>query len=301
MARATEGHLEPPGPVARTAEAPRRTSNRAPTSHRARPWLIRAAMLALVLAAALAGRAVARGALYTSGSRLGYSLGVVGGSMVLVLVLYSVRKHVRRLRECGPLKYWFRAHMVCGVVGPVLILLHSTLQARSLNAAVALASMLLVTASGLVGRYIYRRIHHGLYGSRATLKELQDELAKQLAALDPLLTWLPAVRGEVDRFSAVAGANPAGWPRRVRHFLTLGSERRRAARRIRRAMGRRAASRASLAGLLATLEATLAATVQTAQFTTYERLFSLWHVLHVPIVYMLAISAIVHVLAVHMY
>jgi len=38
-----------------------------------------------------------------------------------------------------------------------------------------------------------------------------------------------------------------------------------------------------------------------AQFATYERLFSLWHVLHVPFVYMLVVSAVVHVIAVHMY
>lgn len=38
-----------------------------------------------------------------------------------------------------------------------------------------------------------------------------------------------------------------------------------------------------------------------AQFRAYERLFSLWHVLHVPFVFMLVFSAIVHVVAVHMY
>jgi hypothetical protein len=38
-----------------------------------------------------------------------------------------------------------------------------------------------------------------------------------------------------------------------------------------------------------------------AQFRSYERLFSLWHVLHVPFVIMLAFSAVVHVIAVHMY
>ena len=40
---------------------------------------------------------------------------------------------------------------------------------------------------------------------------------------------------------------------------------------------------------------------EVAHFSTYERLFSLWHVLHVPLVYMLVLSAIAHVVAVHMY
>jgi hypothetical protein len=38
-----------------------------------------------------------------------------------------------------------------------------------------------------------------------------------------------------------------------------------------------------------------------AQFSTYEKLFSMWHIFHVPLVYMLVFSAIWHVVAVHMY
>jgi hypothetical protein len=38
-----------------------------------------------------------------------------------------------------------------------------------------------------------------------------------------------------------------------------------------------------------------------SHYTIYVRLFSLWHVLHVPLVYMLVLSAIAHVVAVHMY
>lgn len=38
-----------------------------------------------------------------------------------------------------------------------------------------------------------------------------------------------------------------------------------------------------------------------AQLGTYEKLFSLWHIFHVPLVYMLVFSAIWHVIAVHMY
>ena len=38
-----------------------------------------------------------------------------------------------------------------------------------------------------------------------------------------------------------------------------------------------------------------------SQYAAFVRLFSLWHVLHVPLVYMLVLSAIAHVVAVHMY
>ena len=38
-----------------------------------------------------------------------------------------------------------------------------------------------------------------------------------------------------------------------------------------------------------------------AQFGAFERIFSLWHVMHIPLVYLLVLSAAYHVLAVHMY
>jgi hypothetical protein len=45
----------------------------------------------------------------------------------------------------------------------------------------------------------------------------------------------------------------------------------------------------------------LTAVVRVAQYTAYERLFSFWHLAHIPFVYLLVISAIVHVVAVHAY
>jgi hypothetical protein len=38
-----------------------------------------------------------------------------------------------------------------------------------------------------------------------------------------------------------------------------------------------------------------------AQFHTYERLFSWWHIFHIPLVYMMVFSAVYHVYAVHAY
>jgi hypothetical protein len=38
-----------------------------------------------------------------------------------------------------------------------------------------------------------------------------------------------------------------------------------------------------------------------AEFHSYERLFSLWHVFHLPFFYILVLTALAHVLAVHMY
>jgi hypothetical protein len=45
----------------------------------------------------------------------------------------------------------------------------------------------------------------------------------------------------------------------------------------------------------------LVATRRVAEFQAYERLFSLWHALHLPLIFMLVVAAVVHIIAVHVY
>ncbi|MCX7142008.1 MAG: hypothetical protein NT123_13210 [Proteobacteria bacterium] len=264
------------------------------------------ALLALLI---FAGWAVRKGAYYSSGKGLGYALGLIGGTMMLGLLFYPLRKRLRFMHEWGPLKYWFQFHMAGGILGPLLVLFHSNFRVGSFNAAVALSCMLLVVASGLIGRFIYRKIHNGLYGSHATLKEMEQALAKEFEALAPVLSRMPLIKQEVERFAALVSHRPEERGARAVHFLSLGAKRLIAARNLRRTLDayaaantdRLVASHDNLNTLLHTINGTLQAAQRRAQFSTYERLFSLWHVIHIPFLCMLVITAIVHVVAVHVY
>jgi hypothetical protein len=276
---------------------------------RVRSFAFRVVVMTATIAAVMAAWVVRFDAPYKPGAGFGYALGLIGGSMMLIMLLYPIRKRIRFMHEWGLVKYWFKIHMIFGIVGPLLVVFHSTLRVGSFNAGVALSCMLLVAASGIVGRFIYRRIHHGLYGSRATLQELQQTMIKDLEALDPLLRRMPLVKREVVAFAALVSHKPESRWRGAGHFLSLGWKRSLAGRRVRRAItgyvasgaAAGAASHAGLTELLGTINVTLQAVQRTAQFSTYDRLFSLWHVIHVPFMCMMAITAVVHVVAVHIY
>ena len=45
----------------------------------------------------------------------------------------------------------------------------------------------------------------------------------------------------------------------------------------------------------------IAATRRVAGFEAYERLFSLWHALHLPLIFILLVAGVVHVIAVNVY
>ena len=266
-------------------------------------------MLALAAGAWLAGRIK----LYTPGSDFGYYLGVVGSVFMLALLFYPLRKRMFILRNLGDLRAWFMAHMFLGIAGPVLVLYHSTLKLGSVNAAVAFYSMLVVTVSGIVGRFIYTKIHYGLYGRQATLRERQAHLGLSGESLKSKFHFAPRIEQRLKALEAYTTGETRwaffGVPRlvavtvRVRwvYWQSMREMRRillRAARRDdwepKKLAHRLRVARRILRGYLFEVK-------EVAQFRTYENLFSLWHLLHVPFVYMLVLSAIVHVVAVHMY
>jgi hypothetical protein len=96
---------------------------------------------------------------FTAESGAGYVLGIVGSVLMLALIIYPLRKRYRFMEPIGSVKTTFQTHMIMGVIGPVCILFHSNFHLGSLNSNVALFSMIIVASSGLMGRYLYKRIH----------------------------------------------------------------------------------------------------------------------------------------------
>ena len=143
----------------------------------------------------------------TPESGIGYWLGILGSSLMLLLLLYPLRKRMQFLGVIGTVTFWFRAHMILGVVGPVLILLHANFRLGSINSNVALMAMLVVATSGIVGRYLYGKIHLGLYGRKAVVQEI-------LADADALKGVIGADLPVADRVIAQLNAFARGWYRR---------------------------------------------------------------------------------------
>jgi hypothetical protein len=243
----------------------------------------------------------------------GYWLGIIGGSLMLLLLVYSARKHFRWLRFLGPTPAWFRFHMVLGIAGPLCILFHSNFKTGAANSNVALFCMLTVASSGFIGRYLYAHIHSGLYGRKLELGELQAS-ASGLRELSASVSFLPDLVAQLEvaeRRLLTSGPRLSilGFLKPVVVGFAAAKARWQLHRYIRR--GLRASARASTViaaeskrlrrVATAYIDRRLTATQRVAEFQGYERLFSLWHALHIPLIFMLIIAAIVHVIAVNVY
>jgi len=249
----------------------------------------------------------------TAESGIGYWLGIIGGSLMLLLLIYPLRKRCRWLQLIGPVKHWFRAHMFMGLAGPVCILYHCNFQFGSTNSNVALISMLMVAGSGLVGRFLYTKIHYGLYGHKANLIELCSDTRLARSRLNMVFLMAPGVRHDLLRLDKAVTQPAEGfikstlrlpfyvvatrWARWKSRFVLLRVYRV-AARRYHWSSSERRQhykeARQYIADYLALIR-------RVAEFTFYERLFALWHVLHLPLFFMLLMAGVGHVVAVHMY
>ncbi|MEK6775973.1 MAG: pyridine nucleotide-disulfide oxidoreductase [bacterium] len=249
----------------------------------------------------------------TSESGPGYALGIAGSVMMLLLLLYPLRKKMRFMQNWGPAKYWFQSHMVLGILGPAFILFHCNFHMGSMNSNVVLFSMLMVAGSGLVGRYFYTKIHYGLYGKQITLMDLQKEMEIKRSSLGYIFGYAPDLKHQLLQFESSALTPPSGLIHSVVRILTIGIwtrwmqfSLRWGLRRALKVVAKRAgwpAREKRRQGRIARgrISAHLGMVLKITRFCFFERLFSLWHVFHLPLFILLIIAGVVHVLAVHMY
>lgn len=259
------------------------------------------AVIGYVSALALAGGWLFSDALDLSPSDgVGYALGIFGLTAMAVLLLYSVRKRVRALRRAGSMRIWFEAHLILGLLGPTAILYHCNFELGSLNSTISLACMLAVAGSGVGGRFLYGRMHRSLAGDRLTASALLREANRELSPIDSVLERCPDARIRIETFRDEAVTAPAGFASAHR-LLTHRIRARAAERRVLGAI--RASTRPHVVGdaVRGAVRRYFATIVRSQDLRLFERMFSLWHAIHVPLTFILFLSATVHVLAVHAY
>lgn len=87
----------------------------------------------------------------------GHTIGVLGFILMLMTeTLYSLRKRSRTARW-GRMADWLQFHIFTGIVGPFMVLLHTSWKFNGLAGATTILTVIIVI-SGFVGRYIYTRI-----------------------------------------------------------------------------------------------------------------------------------------------
>ena len=239
-----------------------------------------------------------------SGS-IGIKLGMLGVLMFFLIYLYPLRKKWGWLAKQGNSRHWLDFHIVLGTAAPVIIAFHSSFKFGNI-AGMAFWSMLMVTLSGFVGRYLYAQIPRSLNAAELSMKEIKEkeealkkELEEQRAAFGfsvDALYQLPTA-ADVARTPALAS---------LLSMFLLDFKRPFRTSLVRLKEAGFGPWVISLFGLLPTRDQKLERTIRVAQkqaslsksilfLNRTQQVFQLWHVVHRPFSYAFAILAILHI------
>ena len=121
--------------------------------------------------------------LFKPSGEIGHGLGVVGSLfMIIGVATYSLRKRIESFHRIGKLRGWLSFHIFLCTLGPFLVVLHTSFRLTGL-VAISFWSMIIVVASGVIGRYVYVRIpktEEGHFLSIAQLEHKRSQLLSQL-------------------------------------------------------------------------------------------------------------------------
>lgn len=230
-----------------------------------------------------------------AGSR-GLLYGYAGAGMMVLMLIYSLRKRTRLVGQNVSLQAMLHFHIYLGIIGPLLIVLHTSFKVQGL-VAVSFWSMVAVAASGFFGRYLYLQIPRNIEGSELTLQELGRLTEEMTTEFRNRFRLDDAV---IERIEAVTTRFASGFRGGAFHAVTLlliddlfrFLARRRFARQVRHAVRlpyRELKAFTPLAFQRALLQRRVMLLAQVQQ------IFHYWHVIHKPFAMIMYLIMLVHI------
>ncbi len=298
----TSGSQTAPGS---TAPGPRRVVS-SPEQPQRRPPIVALVILLLLAGSALgseyylasAGERV-RSPLHAwlrPSGYVGQSVGIVALLAFVLLWLYPLRKKYRWLAWTGAMAKWLDVHVGVALIVPVLVAVHASWRFEGIIG-LGYASMLIVCASGVVGRYLYVRIPRSANGLELTAEEMANE-RRELVAKIADASRLPMAQVESLLRSDPTPCEGLGLGATLVRMAKDDLDRWRAARALRRLCAGHGASkldRATLRKVLRLARSEMALTQQARMLAATQRVFRFWHVAHRPFAITALVAVGIHV------
>ncbi len=222
----------------------------------------------------------------------GHSLGIVGFVLMLMTeILYTLRKRSRSARW-GRMRSWLQFHIFTGLVGPYMVLLHSSWKFNGLAGMVMLLTVIIV-GSGFIGRYIYTSVPRTVDGIELEAIDLEQQIRSVDAQLRDWLEGEPGLYQSLSKSLAVAPVSSGSRLVFGRAFEEWNASLK--WWRLSSHMDRKAKQSARQLNELLKRERTLRRQLSSIAFA--RRLLGLWHAVHIPVGMVLFSAAFIHIVA----
>ena len=207
----------------------------------------------------------------------GHLIGILGFVLMLMTeTLYTLRKR-SRTAHWGKISSWLNFHIFTGIVGPYMVLIHTSWKFNGLAGLTMLLTIVIVV-SGFIGRYIYTSIPRAVDGAELEASNLEREVASTQAEIQSLVGQYPQDVQIIQRLG-----EKRNWLQRMQWHSAV------------RQMKPEMRFQVELLEQLIQRQKVLNRQVQS--LAASRRLMALWHTIHIPIGMMLFTAAFIHIVA----
>ena len=231
--------------------------------------------------------------MYKPSGFAGHGLGWLGSFMMTFGVLsYSMRRRLRFLQSVGTMKNWLRFHIFLCTLGPFFITLHTTFKVGGL-VAISFWCMVIVVLSGFFGRYVFGHIPKSVSGRFMSAKAAANQKEQLVASIaESTGESEEIVHRHLARLVPPSSQGLLRTVFRSIHFDLTHRSRRRKIDSMMQTLGVPEPQQPYLRSLI---EREVKLEYELALLVPFQKLFSYWHVLHLPLAITMFLIMFVHI------
>jgi hypothetical protein len=222
-----------------------------------------------------------------------HTLGILGAGMIIFgVTIYSSRKRIRALWNIGKLSSWLEFHIFLCLLGPTLVIYHTTFKAGGI-AAISLWAMLSVAGSGIIGRFLYVLIPRNIKGTELDSHQINEEFDKISKDLRESEFGLKLLASIDKNFASIQ--RPTGILDTIKIYLKLMRMKQEVKSMVRRMLIESDLPNDVARKLYKAASARAALIQRSVVLLQVEKLFFYWHAIHLPFTVMMFVTLIAHV------
>lgn len=217
---------------------------------------------------------------FKSSGIYGQGLGVIGTFLILFgVTIYIARKRYNFMVKYLRLKYLLEFHIFLCILGPILILFHTTFKFGGI-VSIAFWSMVLVVLSGIVGRYIYIQIPRTIEGRELSLNEVKDlkidlttVLKTNFSLKDSTIAMIKSITSDELSSSTTYSVSS-----------------------VRKALMKNKVPKKNRTTILKMVKKEKSLIRKISRLNSMQKLLKYWHVVHLPFALIMLVIVIIHVI-----
>ncbi len=231
--------------------------------------------------------------LYKPSGLIGHGLGIIGTLLIVIGVFsYMARKRYRFLSRFGRLKYWLEFHIFLCILGPIMILYHTAFKFGGI-VSISFWSMVVVVASGVIGRYIYLQIPRSMEGRELSLNEVREMKSNLNVRIKHQFKLDEKSYNAILEYTSINSQDQNG-DENIR-MIRRNKEGKISIRRLKKTLRKFRLSESSIRGIVKLIKNEISLNKKLQRLQSMQRLFKYWHIVHLPFALIMLVIMIIHV------